>query len=153
MSSGVFKAVTTGNWSSFTTFIFSFVHLLFVNLILTPHTLWNRRLRGRREPKVYTSRMSFLLTVGFLKVGNQPTTATGNANARCGKCKPCTSFEPSVPFVPSFFHFRGTCYRWNGSARLASSSLLLRRWEDSFFSLTGAIFLGTFVPYAPTPEA
>ena len=58
-----------------------------------------------REPKVYTSRMSFLLTVGFLKVGNQPTTATGNANARCGKCKPCTSFEPSVPFppfVPSF---------------------------------------------------
>ena len=50
-----------------------------------------------REPKVYTSRMSFLLTVGFLKVGNQPTTATGNANARCGKCKPCTSFEPSVP--------------------------------------------------------
>lgn len=53
-----------------------------------------------REPKVYTSRMSFLLTVGFLKVGNQPTTATGNANARCGKCKPCTSFEPSVPFLP-----------------------------------------------------
>ena len=51
------------------------------------------------------SSMSFLLTVGFLKVGNQPTTATGNANARCGKCKPCTSFEPSVPFppfVPSF---------------------------------------------------
>ena len=27
-----------------------------------------------REPKVYTSRMSFLLTVGFLKVGNQPIT-------------------------------------------------------------------------------
>ena len=82
--------------------------------------------------------MSFLLTVGFLKVVNQPTTTTtGNANARCGKCKPCTSFKLCSTSV----HPRVTCLTFINVTGMYQDG----HWLGFFFPTVAKAIINTTV--------